>query len=101
MRASVTVTMPRRGSLICISMAAETICRMRTASLRARAGSAMDPPRDGARRGARTDRGTAGAAPVGVRLAVLVGEQLPVRRQQRHLRPVSQQPLARVEDVGH
>src|SRR3712207_9526690 len=39
--------MPSRGSLICVSIAAETIWRMRTASLRARAGSAIGPPGDG------------------------------------------------------
>jgi hypothetical protein len=30
-----------------------------------------------------------------------VAEQLPMCRQQRHLRPLGQQPLAGVEDVGH
>src|SRR3712207_2994695 len=38
------VTMPSRGSLICISMVLETIWRMRTAKRRARAGSAIGPP---------------------------------------------------------
>src|SRR4051812_22736960 len=53
------VTMPSRGSLIWDSIAAETICRMRTASLRARAGSAIGPPRTGRAgeiRGAGADR---------------------------------------------
>src|SRR5690348_14890320 len=88
------VTMPSRGSLICISIAAETICRIRTASLRARAGSAM-----------RTSwiraSGDAGGCSWAPASEVVVGDELPVRRQQRHLRPFGQQPLAGVEDVGH
>src|SRR5215218_7030543 len=81
------VTMPSRGSLICISIAAETICRMRTASLRARAGSAIGPP------GSVASGSDAGDS-------ICVAEQLPVGRQKRHLGPVGQQQLARVEHVG-
>src|SRR3712207_1911913 len=99
-RASVTVTMPRRGSLIWVSIAADTICRMRTASLRARAGSAITdllfvgwPPRTGPSR-ARERRGARWSL-------IGVGEELTMRRQQRHLRPLGQQPLAGIQDVGH
>src|SRR3712207_4712822 len=115
--------MPSRGSLICVSIAAETLWRMRTASLRARAGSAIGPPGAG-RPGQGQDavvrdagwplpRATAVGPLAGTRgelasrrgegvlLLIGVAEQLPVRREQRHLRPLGQQPLAGVKDVGH
>src|SRR5215218_10042602 len=76
---------------------------MRTANLRARAGSAMGTSEvrgwSGALVGARGERASRGGRGVLSRL-VAVAEQLPVCRQQRHLRPVGQQPLAGVEDVG-
>src|SRR3712207_325774 len=103
------VTIPRRGSLICISIVAETIWRMRTASLRARAGSAIaDLLRVGTSvrtsvggplAGARRERASGGGR--GGPLSILVAEELAVRREQRHLRAFGQQPLAGVEDVGH
>src|SRR5215218_940134 len=96
------VTMPRRGSLIWVSIAAETICRMRTASLRARAGSAITDLLlrgwNGPLAGARREPASGGAR--GGPSSIAGAEQLPVRRQQGHLRPLGQQPLARVEDVG-
>src|SRR3712207_9323541 len=101
--------MPSRGSLICVSIAAETIWRMRTASLRARAGSATADLRGLGASGTPVDTGgpLAGAHPEPARgggrggpSSIGVAEQLPVRREQRHLGPLGQQPLAGVEDVG-
>src|SRR6476469_1875699 len=100
--------MPSRGSLIWGSMAVETICRMRTASLRARAGSAIGSSSvqpgtflGGAGRPCR--RGPSRACERWGATGSLVGvaDELPVGRQQRHLRSLGEQPLAGVEDVGH
>src|SRR4051794_27610776 len=102
------VTIPRRGSLICISIVAETIWRMRTASRRARAGSAIGPPRNGQETSWVGVEGPVAGPPRGLARggggtgsSIGVAEQLPVGRQQRPLGPLGQQPLAGVEDVGH
>src|SRR5687767_3366155 len=100
--------MPSRGSLICISIVAETIWRMRTASLRARAGSAIaDLLNQGVVGDAGADIGgplqgpAASVRVVGGRGSLIgVAEELTMRREQRHLRPPGQQPLAGIEDVG-
>src|SRR3954463_10460270 len=110
--------MPSRGSLIWDSTAADTIWRMRTASFRARAGSAIGT--SSKVEGAAPSQGPAAGSVPGPTLSlrrvgrtgyfhgggrggpssIHVAEQLPVRREQRHLRSFGQQPLARIEDVG-
>src|ERR671912_3073624 len=75
---------------------------MRTASLRARAGSAISDLQvrgwSGPLAGARREPASGGGEGV---LLVVVADELTMRREQRHLRPFGKQPLARVEDVGH
>src|SRR5690348_2944386 len=73
------VTMPSRGSLICISIAVATICLMRPANRRARAASAIS---------------------VLPSLQIVVIKDPPAGGQQVDVRPLRQQPFARVEDLA-
>src|SRR3954451_7803232 len=89
-RTSVMVTMPRRGSLIWVSIMLATICLIRPASLRARGPSAICLSLSIANYayGARSEQ-------------ILVGVDAPPSGQHRRLHVVGDHSLAAIQHLHH